>query len=300
LSSAILPFDIEEVVGTELKSDRRENDGLLHASSLLAPERHAQLTIAGAPTREEDPVSLTRMLAGTLLHDWLQERLRKLGMMAMFEVDLTPFMPAGWSGRCDALFYNPKLKAWTLLDIKTTQGPGMRYIMNGPKAEHLAQTSAYWYAAKASGLPMVKTVGILYWPITAGGKYDNVSPTMVTFAPMDEADLIPAMKERTKRAKAYLKSLPKPNPRPLTIEEYLTPKLAPESERTQIAYSNKDGTYDVLLKPHWLTAYCPFEGTGLCDCSEQGQTKIGVYDVDGTFYPRTGFEDVAVTVEFPG
>jgi hypothetical protein len=299
MTPAILPFDIEEVVAEELKSDRRENDGLLHASSLLAPERHAQLTAAGAPRKEEDPVSLTRMLAGTLLHDWLETRLRKLGMLAMFEVNLTPFMPTGWSGRADALFYNPKLKAWTLLDVKTTQGPGMRYVLNGPKQEHLAQTSAYWYAAKASGLPMVKTIGILYWPITAGGK-DSVSPTMVTFAPLPEDELIPLMNARWKRTKAYLKSLPKPNPRPLLPEEYITPKLAPESERTQAVYSNKDGTYDVLLKPHWMTAFCDYEGTGLCDCSEQGQTKIGLFDVDGTFYPRSGFEDVALTAKFPG
>jgi hypothetical protein len=257
------------------------------------------LTVAGAPTKDEDPVSLTRMLAGTLLHDWLQTRLRGLGMMAQFEVDLTPFMPTGWSGRADALFYNPKLKAWTLLDIKTTQGPGMRYILDGPKAEHLAQTSAYWYAAKASGLPMVKTIGILYWPITAGGK-DSVSPTMVTFAPTPEDELIPLMAARWKRTKAYLNSLPKPNPRPLLPEEYITPKLAPESGRTQVVYSNKDGTYDVLLKPHWMTAYCPYEGTGLCDCSDQGQTKIGLFDVDGTFYPRSGFEDVPLTAKFPG
>jgi hypothetical protein len=147
---------------------------------------------------------------------------------------------------------------------------------------------------------MVKSIGVLYWPITAGGKSDNVSPTMVTFDPMPEDELIPVMKAKWKRTKEYLASLPKPNPRPLFPEEYVTDKLAPESERTQVVYSNKDGTYDVLLKPHWMTAYCPYEGTGLCECSDQGQTKIGVYDIDGTFYPRSGFEDVDITVSFPG
>lgn len=300
MSANIFPFDMEEVVSEELLSDRREHDGLLHASSLLAPERHAQLGVANAPTKQEDPVALTRMLAGTLLHDWLQDRLRKLGMMAVFETDLTPWMPTGWSGRADAFFYNPKLKAWTLLDIKTTQGPGMRYIMNGPKVEHLAQTSAYWYAAKASGMPLVKQIGILYWPITTGGKSDHVAPTVVTFDPMPENELIPAMKERAKRAKAYVKSLPKPNPRPLYVEEYITPKLAPEPERVQKVYSNKDGTYDVVLTPHWTAAFCPYAGGPLCSCSEQGNTKIGLFDVDGTFYPRSGYEDIPLEVEFPG
>jgi hypothetical protein len=44
----LLPFDLSEIVAEELAKGRRDNDGLLHASShLVGPLRHAQLAVAG-------------------------------------------------------------------------------------------------------------------------------------------------------------------------------------------------------------------------------------------------------------
>jgi len=80
------------------------------------------------------------------------------------------------------------------------------------------------------------------------------------------------------------------------LSSYLTPELAPVQEREQVIYyDRKTGTHDVLLKPHWSAAYCPFDNE-LCDCSEQGQTKIGMYDTDGSYIPRTGYENIEPTV----
>jgi hypothetical protein len=52
----------------------------------------------------------------------------------------------------------------------------------------------------------------------------------------------------------------------------------------------------VKLVPHWSAAYCPFPDE-LCDCSKHGETKIGMFDVDGsTYIPRKGYEEIEPVV----
>ena len=215
---------------------------------------------------------------------------------------MTPWMPLGWGGTLDGLFLNPSLKAFVLGDFKTIKGEGLRYIVrDGAKEEHIWQLSIYWHAAKKmlSGTARIaNSVGVFYLPKNdTRDKNEIVEPVLVDFEPISWDELQTVTKERADVVADYTRSLPKPNPRPLEVEEYLTDFLAPVQEREQrIFFDRKTGTWDVKLMPHWSTAYCPFPDE-LCDCSTQGQTKIGMYDEAGEYHPRTGYEDITPTVK---
>jgi hypothetical protein len=289
----LLPFDITEILHTERQKERRPNDFLLHASSHLEGSlRHAQLDVAGAPKLEE---SLTRdmpLWIGTLLHEEIHRMLRKVGVPYMAEVNMNPWLPRGWGGTADAFIWNPQLKAFVLTDFKSSKGAGMKWIeRDGAKVEHVKQTSAYWHAARKMGLPLAKKVGVYYLP-----KDGDAEPLLVDFDPLPVKELAKTMRDRHGSVSDYVSSLPKPNPRPLYTEEYVTDALAPVQERQQrIYYDKTTDTWDVKLVPHWSTAYCPFPDE-LCDCRTQGTTKIGTYDFDGTYWPRKGYEQIEPTV----
>jgi hypothetical protein len=299
---SVLPFDLTDIILNELRRQRRPSDGLLHASSHLTGSlRHAQLDVVDAPKIESELLSEITLATGTMWHEFIHSTLRREGVPYMAEVNLTPWMPVGWGGTADGLFLNPDLDAFVLGDFKTIKGEGVRFIVkDGAKVEHRHQLSIYWYAAKkmlGGTAKIAKTVAVYYLPKNdTRNKDDVVEPVLADFEPIPWDELEAVTRERNEAVRAYRASLPKPNPRPLTAEEYLTDLLAPVQEREQVLYlDRKTGTADVLLKPHWSSAYCPYP-VELCDCSEQGQTKIGMYDVDGTYLPRTGYEDITPTV----
>jgi hypothetical protein len=257
--------------------------------------RHAQLDAVEAPRNPESLISTIRMMTGTLWHEWMHDTLKRLGIPYMAEVNLTPWMPVGWGGTSDFLIWNPDVKAFVMTDLKTTRGEGMRYLeRGGAKVEHRMQTSLYWHAARKMGLPLAKKIGVFYLPMNDTRSKDEViEPLLIDFDPVPVRELFKTARQRHKSVEKYRASLPKPNPRPLEVEEFLTDALAPVQEREQrIYYDSKTDTWDLKLVPHWSAAFCPFPDE-LCDCSAHGQTKIGMYDVDGTTYiPRKGFEDI--------
>lgn len=303
---SLLPFDLTEVVHEELARQRRPNDFLLHASSHIdGPLRHTQLDVAGAPKVKSELLSEITLFTGTMWHEWLHNTLRRLGVPYMAEVNLTPWLPEGWAGTADAVVWNPDLKGFVLIDFKTQKGEGMRYIATGgAKEPHKLQASAYWHALKKMGIPLVKQIGVFYLPKNdVRGKDAVIEPILADFEPYPAKELHKVMAERRERVKEYRESLPPTlrDPDPLfrgPLQDWVTDALAPPSEREQRVYfDRKTGTYDLKLVPHWSTSYCPFPNE-LCDCSEQGTTKIGLFDTDGTYYPRTGYEDIEPTV-FP-
>lgn len=299
--TGLLPIDLGELFHQELLKNRRSNDFLAHPSSHLSGSlRHAQLDIAGAPKRQSELLSEITLFTGTMWHEWMHDRLRAAGVPYMAEVNLTPWLPQGWSGTADALVWNPELKAFVLIDFKTQRGEGMKFIRrDGAKKEHVAQASAYWHAAKKMGIPLVKQVGILYWPKNdTRSKDELIEPLLVDFEPLAAKPLHAEMAQRWGRISEYVTSLDfdptEGGIRPLPA--WVTDALEPVQEREQrIFYEKTDGTWTVKLMPHWSAAYCPFPEE-LCDCSTQGQTKIGIYDTDGTYYPRSGFEDIEPAV----
>jgi hypothetical protein len=235
---------------------------------------------------------------GSLLHEEIHRMLRKVGVPYMAEVNMTPWLPPGWAGTADAFVWSPDLKAFVLADFKTSKGEAMRFIArDGAKLEHRLQTSAYWHAAKKMGLPLAKAIAVYYLPKNdTRGKDELIEPLLMDFAPMPAKALHADMKKRWGRVSEYVEGLPAERS---TLDSWLTDDLEPVQEREQrVYYDRASGAYELKLVPHWSTGFCPFPNE-LCDCSTQGTTKIGMYDIDGEYYPRSGYEDVEPTVEPP-
>ncbi|HEY5984914.1 MAG TPA: hypothetical protein VIV12_00825, partial [Streptosporangiaceae bacterium] len=141
-------------------------------------------------------------LIGTLLHDWLRDSVRKRGTTFITELNLAPFMPKGWGGTADWLFWHEERQGWFLIDVKSIMGFAMKYVLGeGPKTEHVAQVSAYWHAAKKMGLRLLPEVGVFYLP------KERYEPAFMTFKPTPAAALHADMRFRTRAVAKYRRSL---------------------------------------------------------------------------------------------
>lgn len=302
MANDLLPFDLAEIIHAELDRLRRADDGMLHPSTHLNnPLRHAQLDMAGAPQKRNSLVSEITLMTGTMWHAWIGETLTRLGLPVMLEVNLTPWLPEGWAGTADIVVWNPALKAWVLVDVKTTKGESITWIeRRGAKDDHILQTSAYWHALRRMGLPMVKKVLVFYLPKNDTRGDEPVMPVLVDFDPLPATTLGKLMKGRGKSITGYLESLEHRDepPAPDDYDYWLTDALAPPAEREQkVSFNRTSGMHEVKLVPHWSAAYCPFPDE-LCWCNLHPKSeKIGEYDSGGNYYPRAGYEDIEPEVE---
>lgn len=300
MSDNILPFDIGEVISVELQNSNRPNDHLAHASShMIGSLRHAALDVAGAPKKGRSIIDQIVLQTGTMWHSWIADTMARLGVPVMQEVNLTPWLPTGWAGTCDALFWSPRHKAFILGDYKTCRGSALKYIArNGAKVEHIAQASAYWHACVAMGLPMVKKIVIIYLPKDGAGR-DLIEPLQVTVEPLPKGPLHKDMAGRWGTISKYVTSLggtPGQAVEVKSLSGWVTDELPPTQEREQrLFYDKATGTSELKLVPHWSAEYCQYP-VELCDCSTQGTTKLGLFDVTGEYLPRAGYEDVVPTL----
>ena len=296
----MIPLDLRGLLHTRLLESRRPPDGLLHASGdLLGSLRHAQLRLAGAPTIESEIVSDIRLMTGTMWHSWVGESLVRAGVPFMQEVRVTPWLPEGWAGTADWVFWHPEYRGFVLGDLKTIKGESMKWVLkDGAKEEHLWQLSAYWHALYDMGLPMVQGFGVLYWPMNDTTERDElIEPRVMECEPLERSLVHGVMHDRWVAATEYLDSIAVGTVEAAhyieqgRLDWLLTDKLAPEISRVQKLYlDGKKNQWDVKLVPHWSAAYCPYP-VELCGCSEQGTTKIGHYTLEGKYVPRKGYED---------
>jgi hypothetical protein len=290
----LLSVDLAGIMNEAIRGDR--DDGMLHPSTHFAsPLRHAQLDMAGAPKRERPFADQFTLHIGTMVHEWFHDELRKRGVPYMAEVNLGPWLPKGWNGTADAVIWEPSLNAFVLADWKTTKGESLKFrIERGASEEHILQTSVYWHALKKMGIPLAKAIGVFYIPKNQPRNGD-VEPLLVDFDPLPVRKLTADMNKRKQLVDEYLLSLPKPNPRPLLPEEFVTDALGPTLEPEQRVYFDKrSGDHVVKLVPQWQTMFCPYDAP-LCDCATQREkqsTTIGRYDEDGVYTPREGYEDI--------
>ena len=154
--------------------------------------------MAGAPKVQSELLSEITLKTGTFWHEYIHDTLRRLGVPYMAEVNMTPWLPTGWAGTLDALFWNPELRAFVLTDFKTKKGEGMRWVREkGAAEEHRLQTSAYWHAAKKMGVPLAKVVGVFYLPKNdTRSKDELIEPLLVDFQPYPARTLHAQMKKR--------------------------------------------------------------------------------------------------------
>lgn len=300
----MIEYDVPALLRDHLRGENRPPDGLLHPSGdLIGSLRHSQLRAAGAPTIESDLTSDVRLMTGTMWHALFETLFRKKKKLVATEVSLDRYLPEGWSGTADWIAWSDKYRAFDLGDLKTIKGEGMAYVnRDGIKLEHMWQLSAYWYALENMGLPLVKRFCVLYLPMNVPQASDPVEPRMHEGKPLDRELVLGTMADRWKATKRYLAGLDYQRAAAMSSSpapkfSYDTSDLAPVQDRVQaLRWSKQSGVFDVKLIPHWSAAFCPFPDE-LCDCSTQGQTKIGHYTLDGTYVPRKGYEEVAPTVE---
>lgn len=279
-----------------MAKDRRPPDGLLHPSGdLMGSLRHAQLTAAGAPTIESPIAGQMPLLIGTEIHKWLGAAFEAEGIPILREVKLAQWLPEGWSGTADFVVYDPSKDAWVLADLKTSKGESYKFIRDGgAKDEHIWQVSAYWHALVEMGLPMVNQFAVIYLPKNDTiDKNERVSVVVAECKPLPREQVWEQMEARWAATAAYLGEVD-------ATGDFLNDKLAAPQDRVQkLWWTAKTNQWDVKLIPHWSADYCPFPNE-LCDCSEQGTTKIGHYDpVWDTewekwgfrYVPRKGYED---------
>jgi len=257
-----------------------------------------------APTREASLGSEFRLLSGSIWHEQVADKLLLQKILRVeeedwvlnledVEVDLTEGLPEGWTGTADWLFWNGDFNAYVIGDLKTIKGEGMRYIYaNGAKAEHMAQVSAYVHAlASFPDVGSDQVMGkflIVYLPISDAPDLD-VHPTVEVCVSMDKDALWTMMENKWQATSDWKLEW-------FETGNVVNDRLAPPMERVQKAYWNTSrNVYELKLVPHWTTQFCLYDEP-YCDCRDQGTTKIGEFDLDGAYTPRSGYEGIEAEV----
>lgn len=302
-----LPIDVIDVLHESLRAERRPEDGLLHCSSdLLGSLRHAQLRIAGAPTLTSELLSDVTLKTGTMWHEYVGRVLQGKGIPVVQELSVTPWLPNGWAGTADYLFFDPEYQAWVLADLKTMKGEGIRFVRkDGAKQEHIWQVSAYYHALVEGGFEILDRFSIIYLPKNdTPDKNDEVAPVVAECTPLPKVVVWEEMLSRWEAVEAYQEELETYSDEAPLVNEYLAD---PMPRVQKYWWNSKTETFEVKLVPHWSAAYCPYDDS-LCDCSSQGSTKIGEWTMGGYRIPdsefdepwyeaRKGYEDIEVEVK---
>jgi hypothetical protein len=299
----VIPVDLVELLREELRHESKPRESLYPSSDLIGSLRHTQLSFVGAPKVTSDVVSDMRMETGTMWHKKIGELLEREGIPVMREVRLTPWMPEGWSGIGDLLFFIPDERAWGLRDLKTTKGEGIKWkLEKGMSEEHLWQVSTYWWGCYNMGLRMMDRFEVMYLPMSQVIG-EEVEPVILSEKPLDESVLLERMNERWSLTQEYKASLPETkfperdhSDYPLE-DRYVTDALAPIQDRVQkVIWEPKRKIWNVILVPHWSAQFCPFPDE-LCSCSAEGTTKVGHYEAQESgpgvrYVVRGGHEEV--------
>lgn len=291
-----MSVDLVSLFDSFMEEKFRPYDALLHPSSDLSDHlRHVQLKHAQASVLDDNLISMTiaekaRLMTGTFWHTHFEEAIKAAGIPGMTEVDLTPGLPPGWSGRADLLLWEPSLNAFRLWDFKSTKGESIPYIVrDGAKDDHKRQTSAYWIAAYNMGFPMVQEISILYWPINPVVNNANIKPEIVSFEPLKS--VFNEMVEITPKVLKYVHDFK-------TTGDFDQPSLADPPPRVQ-TLKKKGEIYEIILAPDWRAPYCPAGGDeSLCPCGKYGTTKVAEYDPNTQHLSmRKGYETIKPSVD---
>jgi hypothetical protein len=229
-------------------------------------------------------------------HKRMHDVIVATGTAFIQEVNVAPWLPAGWGGTADWLLWDDFQGWFNLKDLKTIKPEGLRWIKDGPKEEHLWQLSAYWHGLTDGGFKLGDVIEVMYLPMGDTNDDEIIEPIMVGASPLDRDLVWGVMEDRwaaTQRYMIEIDSRRYPSHDVIvgfSPHDYLNEFLAPPMEREQkVNWNGKQGVWDVKLVPHWSSMFCPFENE-LCDCSEAGVTKIGHYTLDGMYVPRSGYD----------
>jgi hypothetical protein len=111
----------------------------------------------------------------------------------------------------------------------------MGYIRrDGAKEAHVWQLSAYWYALRNMGLPLVKTLHVYYLPMSPLGGTEVLLPELIECDVLPEDLVIERMVNRARETKLYLDAVA--DAREAGIQGnavFVNEYLAPPMERKQ-------------------------------------------------------------------
>lgn len=241
--------DIEQVIEEGMSEDNREPDGLLHCSShIWLPLRFTQLEFAGNPMGQPELLDKVNMQTGTLWHkqveEWLKKDKTKWWELVASEVDLTNYLPKGWTGTADWVFYDKEADHCILGDLKTIKPESVQWL-TGIKDEHLSQLSCYNAGLTKAGYTMAPEVFVFYLPKNKVWTH-KVTPQLLHSPPMGILAIEQAMNNTYMRVQDYvttsygLASMPDP------VYKY--------------TWNKTMGVFDVKQHPDWREAYCcPFD-----------------------------------------
>lgn len=300
-----------DLLHEDLAVDTWGDDGLLHASELADPLRHVQLRMAGAPRKPKTFAEMVVLETGKMWHKRLAEAWDRKGVPFLREVEMHAGLPDGWGGHADFLVWDRTRRGFVLYDLKTTKSTGLQYIhRDGAKKEHIWQVSAYWWALKRMGYPVLNRIGVIYLPKDEDYSLEGgAQPVMAVVKPLDEEKVLGRMGAVKEAVDRYMGSfLLEHNMEPIEGREYtdndfyLTAELAPPMPREQRIFKNKE-LWEVKLIPHWTSMFCPYDSE-LCDCgydlTEHKTNKIGHFAREGNtwiYKPSKGYENLTPNVK---
>lgn len=287
----ILPFDITKVLKDELwrPPRKRTGDSILYCSSDITDSlRHIQLRAAGAPEKPPELASLIKMETGTLWHGRWEKILSRRGYIAAKEIRISDYLPKGWGGRLDWMIWSIARQAFSITDLKTVEGNSIPWLeLRGMKPAHKAQLSVYWHSLNGK-VPLLDGVAIAYMPISKING-ESIDPIWLVEDPIPKDVIIPELERRYEATMLYLDTLKEEG-----NESFINPALSDPIEREQKLFKNKN-KYELKLVPSDAARWCRFPNE-ICDCSEQGTTKIGEWREEQRnswkYFPRKGYEDI--------
>lgn len=241
--------DLMEAYEKALELGDREPDNLLHASKhIWWPLRFSQLEFAGHPMGKPEFLDRINMLTGTLHHKFIEEFLKKQKNvwyeLVASEVDLTPYLPNGWTGTADWVFYDKEADHCILGDLKTIKPEAVQHL-TGIKDDHLAQLSCYNYGLTKAGYTMAPELFVFYLPKNKVWTHD-VKPQQLSSVPIQNIHLI--MESIKDKVDYYVAK-----PEPMFLENMPDPVY-------KYSYNKLMNVFDVKQYPDWREAYtCPFD-----------------------------------------
>lgn len=242
-------------------TNQPRNDRMLHFSSHLMNDRHTVLYWHhGYPedTWDKPWANTLPLLQGTAIHEQTHRIMEEHHKPYASEIEIrVDDFKYPWTGTVDA-YTEDENQNVVLLDYKTISGSSFMFL-DGPKPEHHMQVSAYFHF----GMPNVQSVGILYLPTTPDYRRRWNEPVFYYVTPHPRDAIIGRIQQVEAAIDAYPNVLPDPV---MGTKEW--------------KYNKKEKQWELWLRPHYSSMFCPWKDQEMdpCDCSKQTQELLETSD----------------------
>lgn len=258
------------------------NDAALHFSQHLQHDRHTVLYHSyGYPKVMQPWGRVFPLVQGTGVHETMHSLMSGLYPKYVPEHEIfadTDWFDCTWTGTADAYVEDNDGQVW-LLDYKTISGPGMEFLGDEPKEDHIWQVSAYYHFGPTQNC----RTGVLYLPSSAGYKRDWSEPRFIEFEPLSYETLSVRMMEVE-----------------TAIEAYKASGALPDWPDGSYSWKKKGKNYELLYRPHYTSMFCPWASLAddPCGCSNQTQKVVAKW-TNGTLNVEDGYDKIVEEIGEP-